>query len=263
MKGLVSKLKRASPTILTCIATVGVVATAVTAVRATPKALELIEGEIRVRNKALLNEAMEHGDENCKQIRNLEPLDVVKVAWKPYIPSVIIGLGTIVCIFGANGLNRKQQAALTSAYMLLDNAYKEYVKKAKELYGEDSDRNIRGSIAKDKYEPDAADETPLFFDFFSGRYLNRTMVEVLDAEYRLNRIFAHEDYVTLNEWYKLLGLDPVDFGDVLGWSIGAGENFYNYQWIDFEHELQTMDDGLECYIIHMVNPPTADFMDYC
>lgn len=250
MKGLVPKLKRASPTILTCIAAVGVVATTVTAVRATPKAMALLEEDAYDRHR-----------ERTDDPRTV--IDIVRVAWKPYIPSVAIGLGTIVCIIGANGLNRKQQAAITSAYMFLDNAYKEYVKKAKELYGEDSDRNIRGSIAKDKYEPDAADETPLFFDFFSGRYLNRTMVEVLDAEYRLNRKFVHHDYVTLNEWYALLGLDPVDFGDVLGWSIGAGENFYNYQWIDFEHELQTMDDGLECYIIHMVNPPTADFMDYC
>lgn len=249
-KMLIPKLKRASPTILTILGAAGVVGTAVLAVKATPKAMQLIE-------EADYEKRRDQDDV-------LTPMETVKVAWKSYIPAASVGLATIVCIIGANGLNRKQQAAITSAYILLDNAYKEYRKKVKELYGEDSDRHIRSEIVKDHYEhQEPAEGKLLFFDFFSGRYLERTAEQIVDAEYHLNREFVHKDYVTLNEWYEFLGLDPVDFGDVLGWSIGAGENFYNYQWIDFEHELETMDDGLECYIIHMVNPPSADFMDYC
>ena len=250
MEGFIKAFKRASPTLLSCVGAIGVVATAVTAVRATPKALELIK----------TREWQYEEEGPCKGI------DAVKIAWKPYIPSVAIGLGAIICIFGANGLNRKQQAALTSAYMLLDGAYKEYKNKVKELYGEDSDEKVSKSIARDKYvKSDQKDrlDSILFFDFFSGRYLERSMEEIIDAEYQLNREFALNDYVELNKFYALLGIDPVDYGDALGWSIGAGENFYNYQWLDFTHDLQVMDDGLECYIIHMVNPPTADFMDYC
>ena len=40
-------LKKASPTILTCIGAVGVVATAVLAVKATPKALEMVRADSR------------------------------------------------------------------------------------------------------------------------------------------------------------------------------------------------------------------------
>lgn len=256
MKGLVPKLKRASPTILSIVGAAGVIATAVTAVRATPKAMILIE---QVRCEKV-------DDENPVTDRTptLTPIEVVKTTWRCYIPSILIGTGTIACIFGANGLNKRQQTAITSAYILLDNAYKEYQKKVKELYGDEADAQVRKEITKDHYEHHEPSEgNLLFFDFFSGRYLERTPEQIIDAEYHINREFAHKDYVTLNEWYELLGLDPVDFGDALGWSIGAGEVFYNYQWIDFEHELQTMEDGLECYTIHMVNPPTADFMDYC
>ena len=89
------------------------------------------------------------------------------------------------------------------------------------------------------------------------------MEEIIDAEYQLNRKMALNDSVTVNDFYELLGIDPVDFGDALGWSFGASESYYGYQWIDFTHELSVMDDGLECYILHMVYPPTADFMDYC
>ena len=43
MKGIIPSLKRASPTILSCIAAIGTVATAVLAVKATPKAIEYIQ----------------------------------------------------------------------------------------------------------------------------------------------------------------------------------------------------------------------------
>lgn len=239
---------RHSATILTCLGAVGVVATAVTAVQATPKALKLIE-----------NKSYEYDEE-------LTPVEIVRTTWKCYIPAIMIGTGTILCIVSANKLNKRQQASLISAYTLLHTTYENYKKKMKDVYGENADATVREEMAKEEYrecyiEPDAGKQ--LFFDFFSGQYFERTMEEVIDAEYQLNRKFALEDYVGLNEYYELLGLDPVTFGDALGWSIGAGENFYNYKWIDFEHELVKMDDGLECYIIHMLYPPTADFMDYC
>lgn len=252
MKPIVPKLKRASPTILTCLSAVGVVATVVLAVRATPKALQMIE-EAKYKKRKDADDV-------------LTPIEIVQVAWKPYIPAAGVGLATIVCIFGANGLNKRQQASITGAYIFLDKAYREYKTKVKELYGEDGERKVRSEIAKDKRDlgvEEGSDGVLLFFDFFSGRYFNRSMEQVIDAEYNLNRKFVHNDYVALNEFYDLLGLDPVDFGDSLGWSIGAGENFYNYQWVDFEHELTTMDDGMECFILHMPNPPSADFMDYC
>lgn len=252
MKSIVPKLKRASPTILTCFSAVGVIATAVLAVRATPKALRMIE-EAEYKKRRDTDDV-------------LTPIETVRVAWKPYIPAAGVGLATIVCLFGANGLNKRQQASITGAYIFLDKAYREYKAKVRELYGEDGERQVRSEIARDKRDQgveEGSDGVLLFFDFFSGRYFNRSMEQVIDAEYQLNRKFVHNDYVTLNEFYDLLGLDPVDFGDSLGWSIGAGENFYNYQWVDFEHELTTMDDGMECFILHMPNPPSADFMDYC
>lgn len=51
---------------------------------------------------------------------------------------------------GANALNRRQQAALTSAYALVQSSYKEYKDKLKELYGEEAHNAIVDSIAKEK-----------------------------------------------------------------------------------------------------------------
>lgn len=247
MKGIIPSLKRASPTILSCIAAIGTVATAVLAVKATPKALMCCS-----------NLDVEHF-ENGKD--DPTPAEYLKVAWKPYIPAAAVGLGTIVCILSANGLNRKQQATITSAYVLLENAYKEYKNKLKDIYGEETDTEVRKAVAKDNYtgDPDVTDGKLLFYDEYSNQYFERTMEEVIDAEYHLNREFILEGDVKLNKFYELLGLPETELGAVVGWDSESAAAFFGYQWIDFEHDLVVMDDGLECYIVHMPFAPTREF----
>lgn len=258
----IRSLKKQSPTILTCIGAVGVVTTAVLAVRATPKALELANEEIRKQNRALLDEATKNGYDVCNQIDKLKPIEMVKVAWKPYIPAVAVGMATIACVFSANVLNRRQQAALTSAYMLLDQTYKEYRSKAIELFGKDMDDQIQSSIAKDKYE--GAEKEPgngklLFYEAHYGKFFERTMLEVRDAEYQLNRKLKKWGAVSLNDFFEFLDLPKIDAGDTIGWAEELVCDYYNPAWVDFEHELVVMDDGMECYIINMSVTPALDF----
>ena len=178
-------LKKNGSTILTVAGGVGVVATSVMAVKATPKALYLLE-----------QAKEEKGEELTK-------FELVQVAGPVYIPSIIIGVSTIACIFGANALNKRQQAALMSAYALLDNSYKEYKAKVKGLYGEDADAVVKNSIAKDKYEKEEIvvdDGKRLFYDEFSGRYFESTSENVIKAEYELNRETALYGGVYLNRF---------------------------------------------------------------
>lgn len=238
-------VKRNASTIMTCVGAAGVAVTSIMAVKATPRAMQLIE-----------DAKEEKGDELTK-------MEVVKVAGKVYIPTIVMGTSTIVCIVGSNVLNKKKQAALISAYALLDNSYKEYKQKTEELYGTNAHREIVSEIAKDKYEPDyEKDDLELFYDEFSGRYFRSTMAEVLKAEYSLNHLLAQDCGVYLNEWFELVGLDTTDYGDHLGWSSFELVETYWYCWVEFEHEKVVMDDGMECYIITILKEPTFDFENY-
>jgi hypothetical protein len=246
-------LKRASPTILTCIGAAGVVATAVMAARATPKAMELCE---MLRLYKVKNDE----DEPSRA-------EYVKAAGPAYIPAALVGVATISCIFGANAISRRQTAAITSAYMLLDSAYREYRDKAKQALGEDAAAQIRELIAKDKYEIGEYDftesgERQVFYEEFYGKFFERSKEEVLSAEYHFNRNFKLRGYATLNEFYEFLSLPKTELGEALGWSLGAGEEFYGYSWVDFEHRKVTLDDGLECLTIEMPFAPTADYLDF-
>lgn len=242
-------VKKNASTILTCVGSAGVVATAVLAVKATPKALKLIE------------EAKKE-----KKVEKLTVFQTIEIAGTTYVPSVITGIATIGCIFGANILNKRQQAALMSAYALLDSSYKEYKSKVVELYGEDADDRVREEIVKDKYVDEDIDMPDdgkqLFYDEFSGRYFESTTENVIRAEYNFNRKLSAFNGVYLNEFYEMLGVPPVDYGDHIGWCSAEVYDMQWNTWIDFKHKKVTMDDGLECYIISWSFDPTFGFEDY-
>lgn len=256
MKGqMLAKLKRGSPTILTWLAAGGVIATAVAAVKATPKALRKIQTDSRIRHD---------GDPHGYTKR-----EAVQSAWVFYIPSVLLGGSTIACIFGANCINKHMQANLASAYALINESYREYKGKPKELYGEEAHKRIIDEIAAEKaermyltspglegnlsldFEEDNPDDTRLFYDTFSKRYFESTINRVLQAEYHLNRNYVLGADITINDFYKFLGVEPIPGGDDLRWYY---EDF-GVAWIDFNHHKVELDDGLEALVIEFAFDP--------
>lgn len=240
-------LSRNASTILTGVGGLGLVATTVLAVKATPKAMMSIE-----------NAKEEKGAELTK-------LEVVKAAGPAYVPTIVVGVSTLVCMFSANALNKRKQAALTSAYALLDSSFKEYKKKVEELYGEDVNLNVQKELVKDKYDENdisLEDNKQLFYDEFSDRYFEATMEDVIRAEYAINRKISVWGGADLNEFYEELKIPTVDYGNYLGWSSGGLMEMTWSDWLDFHHEKVVMDDGLECYIISMSTEPMFDYEYY-
>lgn len=239
--------KRNSSTILTCLAAGGVIGTGVMAALDTPKAIRLLELAT---------------DEKGEPLTKTEAL---VAAGPAYIPTFLMGASTIICIFGANALNKRKQAALTSAYALVNGAYTEYKDKVKDLLGDSTEDNICRAIAEDKFinKPVPVSEGKmLFFEEYSGRFFESTLSEVQDAEYNFNRNYALRGYAELNEFYEFLELPVTQLGSEIGWSDGAGAAFYGYSWIDFNLEQAYMEDGTEYQIIRMPFSPTADYLDY-
>ena len=233
-----------SSTILTCIGALGVITTAISVAKATPKAIDILE-----------RAELEKGEKLTK-------FETVNVATPVYIPTIVMGAATIACIFGANVLNKQKQAALTSAYALLNNYHKEYRNTLIDLHGTEADEEIRNVIARKRcayhqINLDTPDGKFVFYEEISGESICRYEREIMDAEYHLNRNFALRGYASLNEFYEFLGLPRTDYGNELGWSMDDG-----YSWIDFEHNLVSKDDGgTEIYSIDMIIPPHANYLE--
>ena len=251
-------IKRNAVTILTCMGGAGVILTAVTAVKDTPKALKKLDEAKTERGEDLTN------------------IEKIKVVGPVYIPAVLIGVGTISCIIGAKVISKRSQAALFGAYTLIDSSYKEYKHKLKELYGEETHQKIVDAIAVEKVDPnwtvrgsyicdscditsdDSCSEPVLFYEEHSNRYFMSTIEQVINAEYHLNRNYVLRGATTLNELYDFLGLEPTEYGDVLGWApTDEGEC-----WVEFNHRKTVLTNGVEGYVIEMPFEPTYEPWNY-
>lgn len=236
-------IKHSAPTVLAILSGAGMIFTVVSAVKATPKALLVIEETEKERG------------------RELTKSEKVKCAAPCYIPTFFIGISTLACLLGSCVTNRKQQAAYVGAYTMIEDAYRSYKDKTAELYGDGAVREIKAENADDKARDFGIEdcETCVFYEEYRGEFFESTKEQVLLAEYHFNRNFALRDYAYLNEFYEFLGLPRTEQGDVLGWEKYIGETEYGYSWIDFEHEKRKLDDGMEYYIISMPFEPTMIF----
>lgn len=233
-----------SPEILMGIGIAGMVATSVMAVRATPKALRLIEDK-----KAKTKE------------EKLTPIETVKITWICYLPAVITGGVSIACLIGANSVNARRNAALATAYTLSESALKEYQEKVVETIGEKKEQSVRDAIAKDKMEKNPVTNheiiitnkgNTLCFDVVSGRYFKSDIEKLKKAVNELNRRMRDEMYISLNEFYYEIGLNGISIGDDLGWNIDNG-------YIEPSFSSQLAEDGTPCLVVGYYVEPRYDF----
>lgn len=239
-------LRKHSSTILTVISVGGVAATSVLAVKATPKAILLLEEAEKEKGE------------------KLTILESVKAAWKPYIPAVVTGATTIACIVGINCLSVKNQASLMSAYAFLDNSYKEYRNKVQETYGEEDEINIRNEIIKSKYDANVEIQNGAewFFDGLSMRYFKSTMDNVLRAETLFLEALNTRGYACTNEYYDALGIPRVDWGYNLGWFDFESNDPYNSKELEFKYEdiMIGEEEPTKCWVISVNRPPATDYI---
>ncbi len=237
-------LKRNSSTILTCIGAVGVVATAISTGLATPKALQRVSKAEKEKR------------------RKLSKVEKFIVAAPPYLPPAAIGASTIICIFGANALDKKHQAALTSAYALANSSFKEYRDKLIELHGKEIDDEVRDALVRTNCQYhqigiDIPDDKLVWVESITGETIVAYEKEIMDAEYHFNRNFVLRGYASLNEFFEFLGLPRTEYGDSVGWTSADG-----YYWIDFEHRLEKEagENGEDIYEIGYIYHPDADYL---
>ena len=237
------KLKHKS-TLLTCLGAAGMVATVIFAVKETPKAIQILEEEEEIKGEELTIK---------EKIFAVAPV---------YWPSAAIGVGTLICIFGSNYLNKKNQAALVSAYSMAQNTLNGYRDEVRERYGEQEEKDIYTMIVKEQIEENHSPapmfgsacymftdgindgERRLFYDMNSERFFESSLAHVIEASYHLNRNYSLIGGQMLNNYYDFLGIPETEQGNDLGWFMDSG-----LACIDFEYEKTITDDGLEVTII--------------
>lgn len=232
-KNLSKSLAKHSPEILTGLGIAGMITSTVLAVRATPKAMTLIEKRKEEINKETFDKNIEndYSLKNHKEIDKLDFKETVKTVWKCYIPSAIMMGVSIPCLIGASSVHIKRNAVLATAYQLSETVATEYRNKVVETIGVKKEEAIRDAINKDHIDKNPVTKheviitekgNTLCYDQTSGRYFRSDIDKIKKAINEINRRINQSYYASLNELYDELGLEGTKLGDLLGWNSDEG-----------------------------------------
>lgn len=233
---VVGKMVEKSPEILVGFGLAGMLTSTVLAVKATPKALDILAQEE-------------------EELTNVEK---VKKTWKCYVPAAIGYCSSAACIIAATSTQSKRHAVVAGAYKLSESALLEYRGKVVEMLGEEKEKEIRDSIAKDRVE-----ERPvvvgwsgkgdfLCYDMLSGRYFKSDIDKIQKAVNDMNYKLLNDNILSLNEFYFELGMKPTDIGYEQGWDISKG-------MIEVSFSTILSEDDEPCIVMHFDNPPQYGF----
>ena len=262
-KHVSSTLTKHSPEILTGLGIAGMITSTVLAVRATPKALELIEEKKEELNKERFNEQIDrdYSLKNHKELDKLGVKETVKTVWKCYIPSAVMAVVSTSCLIGASTVHVKRNAVLATAYQLSEAAATEYRNKVVETIGAKKEEAIRDAVNKDRIEQNPVSKNEIFvtekgntlcYDHLSGRYFKSDIDKIKKSINELNHQINKTFYVSLNDLYDELGLAHTELGDVLGWNSDMG-------LLELYFSSHLSSDGTPCLALDFNHLPKYDY----
>lgn len=239
------KLSDNAPEIMIGFGLAGMLTSTIMAVKATPKAMAIIEEEEDYLN------------------RELTKIEKAKLVWKPYVPAALGYCASTALIIGANNVNSKRSAMFAGAYKLSEQTLATYRDKVIETIGEEKEREISDKVARDKVKEVRqtsyhANEVIygtgqcLCYDPISGRYFNSDMDKIRKIENDLNYRLMKENMISLNEFYTELGMECTDMGFKYGWNIDEG-------LIEVRFTSTITDDNKLCLVVTFARSPRLDF----
>ena len=251
--GMRTSVSKHSPEILMGMGIAGMITTTVLAVKATPKAVLLLEER-----------------KNDLEVDKLTPVETVKTTWKCYIPAAISGAASIACLIGSNSVNARRNAALATAYKLSETAFTEYRDSVVDVIGEKKEKSVRDKVSEKQLKENPVTKTEiimtgknktLFFDPLSHRYFYSTIETIKRAENQLNKEIITDPFDSgrsVNDFYEEIGIPTTATGDNLGWNLRIGliDVYTSAQKVEEEGE----HEGEPCLVINFFNPPRYELL---
>lgn len=222
---------------------------------------ELPEG-VEDDNYSILNYAREHSD--------LTFTEKVKAAGPYYLPVILLGLGTLGCMAGAQILNTRKQAAMTLAYAMLSQDFGAYRKEIRDEYGAEADQ--KAYIASQKKIENLEAEIRRLEDIkgvytfgistLPGVIFRSDMGNIERAFLHFNRNLILRGWNDLEELYSFIGLPEETWKFIekvpdedYGWNSYLNEVQFGCSFLDYRLETVTDKDGKEAYLITFDIPP--------
>lgn len=281
--GVKGKVEKHSPEILLGVGVVGVVATTVTACKATMKLNDILDecSETREKIKEVAenpNYEDRYTEEDAQKDLTINYVQTgVKIA-KLYAPSVVLGVFSVGCLLGSHNVMQKRNAALSAAYLTVDKSFKEYKQRVIDRVGEEVEKEIRYGIKAEEIETTVQNEDgtettvtetvktmdPTLYSDYARFFDEASPYWQKDPEYNMVFLKAQQQYANdllrakgrlfLNDVYEMLGIDKTKAGQIVGWVYDEenpnGDNFVDFGIYDMSKErVRAFVNGYEANIL--------------
>ena len=224
MKNILKNVKNfgTNPTVLTAVGIAGMITSIGLGIKGTINATRKID---RIKME--------------KKVDKLPKKEVVKETWKFYVPMALSTVLSATCLIASNKFSGKKITALATAYKLSENVFTEYKNEVVKEIGKEAENKISKQAKEnvEKRQGTANKEVIftgkgdiLFYDELSGRYFRSDSKDVDSYFNLINHQLLREDYMSLNDVYYILGLEPIHpLGDMLKWKIESGMIEYSLE----------------------------------
>lgn len=261
------KLQKHAPVILSTVGVVGVIASTILAARATLKLEEVVDEsnteieKSRERHaKGLTDDKNHHAELGILYMRS-----AYKVS-KLYAPAVTLSLASIGCLLGAQGILQKRNVALAAAYKSLEQGFSSYRKRIIEEVGEERESELyreRLLVEKDVTDPETGKTETIrvlgdpsqyakYFDEFSPQWQRQAefnMVFLKNIQHWANDMLKTRGHLFLNEVYDMLGIERTSAGSVVGWVMGNGDDFVDFNIFGSDERHRAFVNGAEYSVL--------------
>lgn len=237
--------KSNSSSILTGFAITGVITTGIFSGKAAIKA-EHVLGDIRKDDPMRYN----HMDRKEK----------LKLVAPIFMPAIISGFATIMCVCATHSIDTQRQMALMSAYSLSEHAMKSMEetlsdKKLKQVKEQIFEEDVKKNPPRQEEMYDTGKGKTKFRDGIFGGDFVGDIEHVKSVFNKYNKMLNDGDIVYVNDLRWDLGLPQTEMGSILGWDCGQLDEMLTS--VILERDLQDVKEGdVDNIFVISYNRPT-------
>lgn len=204
--------------ILVGIGITGFGASVITAVKATPKAREILQ------------EIKEEYDEDSPKESYVK---IVKKVVPHYIPSVALFVASSACVILSYTECCKEKTALAAACSLAEGTMRKYSSLVENKIGPKKNEELKEK-AKNETKKDMQKDNKVVsvyskniglykcYEPISKTYFDSNAQKINKAINKLGREMLSERYISVNDILYELGLESIKYGDDIGWNVDNG-----------------------------------------
>lgn len=243
----------------------GTIVTAVLSWKAGIKASKVLEEQKQkmddLKEKYDNDEAIT--DEEFAEEKKEITVETIKKVTPIVAAPVLAGTSTIIAVVCGYKAASTQIATLSTLYSLSDKALSDHMEKTKEIFGEKKAREVKDAVSADKVSKNPPGKNEVFitgkgetlcYDDYSGRYFKSDAESIRKAVNDINAQLRDDYFVSLNEFYALLGLSNVKLGDDIGFAMDDG-------YLNLSFSATLTDNNVPCLVLNYDVSPKYGFGD--